>query len=76
MYEAPVKTVGTVIREIKAGLFEVRYPNGKIAKGHFSKGLRDASTMIKEGATVELELTPFDFDSARISAVIGQDQTV
>ena len=69
VYESPVVAEGTVIRIIKPGLFEIELPNGKITLGHFSKALATADPELLPGGQVTLELTPFDFDSARIAAI-------
>ena len=69
MFDPPVKTVATLTRAIKPGLYEVRYPNGKTATAHLSKALASAKASPAEGQQVLLELTPFDFDSARITEI-------
>ena len=72
MYEKPVIARGEIKNVVKPGLFEVELPNGKVSLGHFSKELDKAQPELNVGDIVTLELTPFDFDSARI-AKIGFD---
>lgn len=69
MNETPIRTRGTVTAVLKPELCEVRLPNGKITLGHLSRPLRQSLTPLAAGDLVDLELTPFDFDSARIAAV-------
>lgn len=71
MREAPVTVVGEVVRQLHEQLFEVRLPNGKITLGHLSKKLKSSPPSLSAGDRVTLEMTPFDFDSGRISAVGG-----
>ncbi len=70
VYEAPVRCQALVMAEIRPDLFEVRLPNGKISLGHLSKDLKESGTSPVVGGKVELELTPFDFDSARIASLV------
>lgn len=69
MYEAPIHATAEVVRALKPELYELRLPNGKITLGHFSKELRQKEPTLEAGDLVDVELTPFDFDSARISAL-------
>jgi translation initiation factor IF-1 len=69
MYEAPIIATAEVTRMLKPNLYELRLPNGKLSLGHYSKKLRAEGRELNPGAKVILELTPFDFDSARISAI-------
>ncbi|MGB6222266.1 hypothetical protein [Haloferula sp.] len=67
MHEAPIMVKGEVLRVLKAELYEVRLPNGKITLGHLSKRLKSTSQMPEVGQFVKMEMTPFDFDSGRIA---------
>lgn len=69
MYEAPIQASAEVVRALRPELYELRLPNGKITLGHFSKELKEQKPTLEAGVLVEVELTPFDFDSARISAL-------
>ena len=71
MYEAPILVKGEVIQVLKQELSEVRLPNGKITLGHLSKKLRSEGHERRQGQAVELEMTPFDFDSGRIARILA-----
>jgi translation initiation factor IF-1 len=47
-------------------LYRVSLPNGKIILAHLSKNLADANACFAPDRHVLLELTPYDFDTARI----------
>jgi translation initiation factor IF-1 len=66
MSEAAIETTGTVLEQKGEILYRVRLMNGKVVLGHLSKKLTDAGTEFPEGAAVLLEMTPYDFDQARI----------
>ena len=51
-----------------AVLYRVELPNGKVILAHLSKELADAAATFAVGDELLLELTPFDFDQARILA--------
>jgi hypothetical protein len=70
VFDPPVITHAVITRILKAGLlYEVRYPNGKTASAHLSKELTAQGAQPTENQRVRLELTPFDFDSARIAEI-------
>ncbi|MBK1825965.1 hypothetical protein [Haloferula rosea] len=75
MYEAPIIATADVTRVLKPELYQVRLPNGKLSLGHLSKELSEAKATAKVGDQVTLELTPFDFDSARIAAIQPDPQS-
>lgn len=68
MYEAPILAKAEVIKILKPDLYELRLPNGKITLGHLSKELR-GSPEPDLGSQVSVELTPFDFDTARVCSI-------
>lgn len=70
VHEPPIRTRATVVRIVSPILAEVSLPNGKVTLGHLSRELADENTTLAENNTVELEMTPFDFDTARISKII------
>ena len=71
MFDPPVQTIAVVSRILNPGvLYEVRYPNGKLATAHLSKSLSDAKAQPAVNQQVRLELTPFDFYSARIAEIL------
>lgn len=67
MHEAPITVQGKVLKILKAELYQVRLPNGKVTLGHLSKDLKKISATLQVGQTVKMEMTPFDFDSGRIA---------
>ena len=69
VYESPVRTVATVLHVRKPGVFDVRLPNGKISCAHLPKALAARLDDLVPGSRVIVDLTPFDFDTARISGV-------
>lgn len=69
MHEAPIQATATVIQVLGPGLFELELPNGKRNTGHLSKKLRGSEIELTTGQKVTVELTPFDFDTARIIEV-------
>ena len=70
MPEAPIVTIG-VIREVFSGrVFSVELPNGKLVIGHLPRRLAELAGELDSGIPVELEMTPFDFEKARI---VGRD---
>lgn len=71
MPDATIQTCGKVLEARGSVLYRVELPNGKVILAHLSKGLADATAVFAVGDEVLLELTPFDFDQARILASIG-----
>ena len=47
-------------------LYRVSLPNGKVILAHLSKRLTDEQAVFPLAARLRLELTPYDFDTARI----------
>ena len=66
MPEAAIQTTGTVLERKGEILYRVELMNGKVVLGHLSKPLTDAGEVFSDGESVSLELTPYDFDQARI----------
>jgi translation initiation factor IF-1 len=54
-------------------LYRVALPNGKIILAHLSKALAEGMVVFAVGDQLLLELTPYDFDTARI---LGLDERV
>lgn len=69
MPEAAIETTGTILERKGEILYRVELMNGKVVLGHLSKPLTDAKAELVDGATVLLEMTPYDFDQARILSV-------
>jgi translation initiation factor IF-1 len=66
MPDATIHTVGTILENLNPVLYRVSLSNGKIILAHLSKPLTEAKAEFSEKDRVVLELTPFDFDQARI----------
>lgn len=66
MSDTAIQTTGEILERKGEILYRVRLMNGKIVLGHLSKALTDASAEFPEGVNVLLEMTPYDFDQARI----------
>lgn len=66
MPDATIHTQGRVLAQVAPVLYRVSLPNGKVILAHLSKPLSDTSAEFAVGDLLLLELTPFDFDSARI----------
>lgn len=72
MFDDSIRTEGTVIRTIRPGLHLVALKNGKEVTAHLSKALAGASATFEDGTRVLLDMTPFDFDQARIEAALPE----
>lgn len=68
MPDASIHTLARIV-EPRGGVHLAELKNGKRLIVHRSKPLADAHAPIDPGDAVLLELTPFDFDSARIIAI-------
>lgn len=66
MPDATIHTIGKVLENPVPVLYRVELPNGKIILAHLSKPLTVAKAVFSVGDRVVLELTPYDFDQARI----------
>lgn len=66
MSEAAIQTTGVILQRKGEILYRVELMNGKVVLGHLSKKLTDAKAELSDGASVLLEMTPYDFDQARI----------
>ncbi|MBC7980122.1 MAG: translation initiation factor IF-1 [Armatimonadetes bacterium] len=66
MPEAAIRTIGEIIERKGEILYRVELMNGKVVLGHLSKPLTEANIVFDPGTKVIVELTPYDFDQARI----------
>lgn len=64
-----LRPLGTILRPLAEGLFEVSLPNGKKVTSHLSKELAAQPPELPEGTIVMLEISPYDLDRARIARV-------
>jgi translation initiation factor IF-1 len=66
MPDATIHTLGEVLENPGPSLYRVSLPNGKIILAHLSKALATSGVGFATGDKLLLELTPYDFDTARI----------
>ena len=66
MPDASIHAVGRIIELLNPVLYRVELPNGKLILAHLSKPLTESAATFAPDERVVLELTPFDFDQARI----------
>lgn len=66
MPDATIHASAELLEQLGPILYRASLPNGKQVLAHLSKALTDAGMVYEAGAKVILELTPYDFDSARI----------
>ncbi len=66
MSDIPIPAVGLLLQRLGPALYRASLPNGKETLAHLSRGLARLGAEFEPGQTVLMELTPFDFDHARI----------
>ena len=66
MPDATIHTHARVLETRGPVLYRVSLPNGKIILAHLSKRLADENASFSVNDELLLELTPYDFDTARI----------
>ena len=66
MPDAAIHTHGTILEQAGSVLYRVALPNGKIILAHLSKPLASENALFAPGQNLLLEMTPYDFDTARI----------
>ena len=66
MPDATIHTVGKILENQNPVLYRVELPNGKTILAHLSKPLTEANATFATDERIVLELTPYDFDNARI----------
>jgi translation initiation factor IF-1 len=71
MPDATIHTLGKVLETRGPVLYRVSLPNGKIILAHLSKPLADAKASFSVDDELLLEMTPYDFDTARILGLAG-----
>jgi translation initiation factor IF-1 len=69
----PIITTGEILRIYSERAFEAKLPNGKKVIAHPAKALAPQVDRIVPGARVRLEMTPFDFEKARIAGIVSLD---
>ncbi|MCF7676413.1 MAG: hypothetical protein K9N23_06335 [Akkermansiaceae bacterium] len=72
MPDASIHATGPILEKLGEGLYRAELPNGKSVLAHLSKRLTLAGAEFEPGRMVVLELTPYDFDQARILRVVDE----
>jgi translation initiation factor IF-1 len=72
MPDAAIHAEGLVLERRGAVLYRVSLPNGKVILAHLSKSLTTEGADFQVGDLLWLELTPYDFDYARILGKIDK----
>ncbi len=66
MPDVTIHALGEILENLNPVLYRVALPNGKKILAHLSKPLTEANVVFSIASRVVLELTPYDFDQARI----------
>lgn len=66
MPDATIHTQGRILENRGPVLYQISLPNGKTILAHLSKPLADERAVFQLDDLVLLEMTPYDFDQARI----------
>lgn len=74
MPDATIHSQGRILEQAGPVLYRVSLPNGKIILTHLSKRLADERATFAAGDTLLLELTPYDFETARILGRIERSE--
>ena len=69
MPEIPIQTIGVLHEPIQQFAWQAELPNGKRIVVHLPKRLRASASSLGPGVRVVLEMTPYDFDKARITGI-------
>lgn len=72
MHDPPVTAVATLGRCRGPAVFDAFLPNGKSVIAHLPKPLASLAQNLAPGTRVRVELTPYDFDHARIAGLADQ----
>lgn len=67
-----ITTTATILGPY-SDIFEASLPNGKKTLAHLSRSTSHLKDQIEPGIRVRVELTPFDFDVARIVAILPNE---
>jgi translation initiation factor IF-1 len=67
-----ITTTATILAPY-SDIFEATLPNGKKTLAHFSRSTGHLKEKIEPGMRVTVELTPFDFDVARIVGILPEE---
>jgi len=64
--DSSIHTLGKVLEHRGELLYRVSLPNGKEILAHLGKEVKQRGDTFKLGQCLLLEMTPYDFDGARI----------
>lgn len=65
--EPPIQAVAVVELRRSESVFQLCLPNGKRTHGHVPRSLREAILPLAPGDQVKVEISPYDFERARIT---------
>ena len=69
MPEAPITTTGLILVPLRGNAWRAELPNGKRLIVHLPRTLKPLAPSLVPGTRVTLEMTPYDFDKARIAGL-------
>jgi len=70
--EIPISSTAAITAILSPRTFRIRLRNGKESIGHLAEDMPLPIPALQPGDQVALELTPYDFDHARIVSAIRQ----
>lgn len=69
-FDPPIYAEAEIVEILSERTFRLKLPNGKLTLGHTPKRLAELRPDLQVGCHVSVEMTPFDFEKARISALV------
>ncbi|MCB1100622.1 MAG: hypothetical protein KDN22_33985 [Verrucomicrobiae bacterium] len=66
--EPPIVALATVVQARSETIYQLSLPNGKLTHGHVPRRLADVLLPLETGESVRVEISPYDFGRARITA--------
>ena len=72
MPDPTIHAAGKILVQLEEILYRAELPNGKVIMAHLSKPLTEAKAVFQPDDMVRLELTAFDFESARILGLVAE----
>lgn len=61
-----IRIEGVVKEALPSGVYRVAFKNGHVIIGHLSRRDRQAGKSLSAGASVTVEMSPYDFSQGRI----------
>ncbi|MGK0187656.1 MAG: translation initiation factor IF-1 [Verrucomicrobiales bacterium] len=68
--EPPVVALAIMVKAFSETVYQLRLPNGKLAHGHVPRRLAASLLPLQPGDALRVEMTPYDFERARITAKV------